>query len=333
MFKSAMGGAGGSVQYHDTSPNVTLYEGGSKAWRTHNRGLVKADLLAYDHGAIGSAEGVAVFADLASGEKALSASVKEYTASGGPTVEDVLKHYVPGYVPAPPPEEEEAERIEPHTGLPAEDDAAGRETTLVATIMDLIEFFPGTIRVLSLEELAGQDTSGSNVVINGRTAVHADSGGSLNTIDICITKKGKSCGPVVYNNVAKSGDTANAASTVFINGQPACHNSADFAKSKGDEPGKCGGGRRSGTIKQKAEFVTYASNVFIEGKPAVRQMDLMVSNNRNTTPMPLMQPGAGKPPPVELIAEQKVEKGETPIKVAVDVAGIESGHLIDSEDA
>lgn len=321
MFKSAMGGAGDCVQYHDASPNVTLYENGSQAWRSHNRGLVKADLIAYDHGAIGSAGGVAVFADVGSGEKALRASVKEFTARGGPSVEDVLKHYVPGYVPAPPPEDEDGVRMEPHTGLPAEDEARGSEGRLVAAIMDLIPFIPGTIRVLTLEELAGQDTSGSNVVINGRTAVHADSGGSLNTVDICITKTGKKCKPVVYSNVAKSGDSASTASTVFINGQPACHKDANFARSKGDEPGKCGGGRSSGTIKQKAEFVTYSSDVYIEGKPAVRQMDLMVSNNRNTTPMPLMQAGSGKPPPVDLLDSQGVDEGDVPDTTDWDTPG------------
>jgi uncharacterized Zn-binding protein involved in type VI secretion len=320
MFTSAMNGTGG-VQYHDASPNVTLYKQGSKAWRTSNRGLIKADLIAWQNGAIGSAEGVAVFADTGASERALRASVNDFISSGDPSVEDVLKAYVPGYVPAPPPDDEGGVRIEPHTALPAEDPAAGKADKLAATIAELIEYTPGIIEVLTLEELAAADTSGSNVLINGRTAVHADSGGTLNTVDICKTKKGKKCKPVVYNNVAKSGDTANAASTVFINGQPACHKSADFARSKGDEPAKCGGGVRSGTIKQKAEFITASNNVFIEGKPAVRQMDLMVSNNRNTPPMPLMQAGAGKPPEVDLIDSQGVDEGEMPDGSDWDVAG------------
>jgi hypothetical protein len=232
MFTSAMNGTGG-VQYHDASPNVTLYKQGSKAWRTSNRGLIKADLIAWQNGAIGSAEGVAVFADTGASERALRASVNDFISSGDPSVEDVLKAYVPGYVPAPPPDDEGGVRIEPHTALPAEDPAAGKADKLAATIAELIEYTPGIIEVLTLEELAAADTSGSNVLINGRTAVHADSGGTLNTVDICKTKKGKKCKPVVYNNVAKSGDTANAASTVFINGQPACHKSADFRQEQG----------------------------------------------------------------------------------------------------
>ncbi len=51
-------------------------------------------------------------------------------------------------------------------------------------------------------------------------------------------------------------------------------------------------GIRGGTIAGKAEFITGSPNVFIEGIPAVRQGDMMVSNNCNTAPMPLSQPGA-----------------------------------------
>ena len=132
-----------------------------------------------------------------------------------------------------------------------------------------------------------------NVVINGRTAVHAGSGGTLTTVDVCKTPR--KCRAVAYTNIAKSTDSASTASTVIINGNPACHKNSNFAVSTGDEPGSCGG-VSSGTIKGMAEFVTWSPNVFIEGIPAVRQNDLMVSNNRNTPPAPLMQPGAGQPP-------------------------------------
>jgi len=132
-----------------------------------------------------------------------------------------------------------------------------------------------------------------NVVINGRTAVHAGSGGILKTSDVCKTP-GK-CRPRNYTNIAKSMDSAKTASTVIINGSPACHKDSIFAVSTGDEPGSCGG-VSSGTIKQKAEFITASNNVFFEGKPATRQNDLMVSNNRNTPPAPVQQPGAAQPP-------------------------------------
>ena len=130
---------------------------------------------------------------------------------------------------------------------------------------------------------------GGNVLINGRTAVHAGSGGVVTSPDVC--KAGGKCRANAFTNRARSGDASGTAGTVLVNGNPVCHKDSIFARSSGDEAGNCGG-VRSGTIKGKAEFITFSPNVFIEGKPAVRQFDLMVSNNRNTPPMPLMQPGA-----------------------------------------
>ena len=129
----------------------------------------------------------------------------------------------------------------------------------------------------------------SNILINGRTAVHAASGGVLSTQEVCKTPS--YCRPAPYTNVAASSDATGTASSVLINGQPACHSQSTFAQSIGDEPGTCGG-TQSGTINGPAEFITSSPNVFFEGQPAVRQGDMMVSNNRNTPPAPLQQPGA-----------------------------------------
>ena len=149
---------------------------------------------------------------------------------------------------------------------------------------------------------------GNNVVINGRTAVHAGSQGQLTTVDVCKTPS--RCRPAQYSNVAVSRDSAMTASSVKINGHPVCHRTSNFAVSAGDEPGSCGG-IVSGTIKQMAEFVTFSNNVFIEGIPAVRQMDLMTSNLKNTPPMPLQQPGAGQPPALKPKGARKSEPSES----------------------
>ena len=95
---------------------------------------------------------------------------------------------------------------------------------------------------------------------------------------------------MTYNNVAKSEDAAQTAHSVFVNGQPICHKKSIFSKSTGDEAGDQKG-QKSGTIQGKAEFITASSNILIEGIPAVRDKDLMVSNNRNTPPAPLKQSG------------------------------------------
>lgn len=133
-----------------------------------------------------------------------------------------------------------------------------------------------------------------NVFINGRTAVHAGSGGTLTTVDVCKTKVGKSTVAISYINVAQSKDAAKTAATVFVNGHPVCTKDSVFSKSAGDEPGNKKG-VRSGTIRGQAEFITASPNVFIEGVAAARAQDLMVSNNQNTPPAALMQPG-GEPP-------------------------------------
>lgn len=132
----------------------------------------------------------------------------------------------------------------------------------------------------------------SNVVINGRTAVHAGSGGVFVSMDVCKTPP--FCQPIPYTNTALSKDATGTASSVMINGQPACHISSTFAVSGGDEGGVCGG-VMSGSIKGQAQFITSSSNVMIEGQPAVRMADQMISNNGNTPPAPLQQPGAGIP--------------------------------------
>ncbi|ABA90064.1 protein of unknown function DUF4150 [Syntrophotalea carbinolica DSM 2380] len=161
-----------------------------------------------------------------------------------------------------------------------------------------------------------------NVLINGRTAVHAGSRGVLTTVDVCLTKVGSSVVPIPYTNIARSADAAKTASTVFVNGNPVCHQKSIFAVSTGDEPGTRKG-IRSGTIKGKAEFVSGSSNVFIEGIPAVRQGDMMVSNNANTAPMPLSQPGA--PPAMEVKSEQveEVEGTELPDRIDIGQTGDE----------
>ncbi|MDO8989116.1 MAG: DUF4150 domain-containing protein [Sideroxyarcus sp.] len=130
-----------------------------------------------------------------------------------------------------------------------------------------------------------------NININGKTAVHAKSDGILTTVDTCMTPP--YCVPINYTNIAESKMTDMGASSVKIQGSPACNNKSNFKISKGDAPGCCGG-TGSGTTQQMAEFITFSNDVMIEGKPAVRNSDKMVSNLKNTPPQPLQQPPAGE---------------------------------------
>lgn len=141
----------------------------------------------------------------------------------------------------------------------------------------------------------------SNVLINGRTAVHAGSGGILATVDVCLTKVGKPVVPIPYPNIAQSADADATAATVFINGHPVCTAASVFAASTGDQPGSQGG-IKSGITEGPAEFITSSPDVFIEGEAAVRMGDLMISNDGNTPPAPLMQGGAPLPPALKAAA-------------------------------
>ncbi len=175
-----------------------------------------------------------------------------------------------------------------------------------------------------------------NVLINGRTAVHAGSGGTLTTVDVCLTKVGKPVVPIPYTNIARSGDAARTAGSVLINGNPVCTKASIFAKSTGDEPGNRKG-VQSGTINGRAEFITASANVFIEGVAAVRQGDMMVSNNRNTAPMPLVQAGAGEPPEVDPAGAPQQEATGLPDRIDLGQAGGQTpllkGRHIGEDDA
>ena len=46
----------------------------------------------------------------------------------------------------------------------------------------------------------------------------------------------------------------------------------------------------SSKTKGKAEFVNYSFDVKVEGKDVARALDLMLHNDKNTPPAPLIQP-------------------------------------------
>ena len=157
-----------------------------------------------------------------------------------------------------------------------------------------------------------------NININGKTAVHAKSDGKLITSDVCLTPP--FCVPIGYTNQAESKMTDMGASSVNVQGSPACNQKSNFKISQGDAPGVCAGAG-SGTIGQMAEFITFSNDVMIEGKPAVRNDDKMVSNLKNTAPQPLMQPPAGKAPAGKVSALPEPEKTYSQLVVLHDEEG------------
>ena len=140
------------------------------------------------------------------------------------------------------------------------------------------------------------------VGVNMLSVVHAASSGvTIAFPDICKTPAPPAPPiPIPYPNVAKSSDTGQGAKKVQCDGNPVCVKDSNFMMSTGDEAGSLMG-VASSKIKGKAEFVNFSFDVQIEGKNVPRAMDLMLHNDKNTPPVPVIQPPViglpGPPPP------------------------------------
>ncbi len=131
---------------------------------------------------------------------------------------------------------------------------------------------------------------GVTVGVNNMSVVHKDSGGvTIAFPDVCKTPTPGGPIPIPYPNVAKSSDTAQGTKKVKCDGNPVCIKDSNFSMSTGDEAGSAGGGIISNKIKGKAEFVNFSFDVKFEGKNVVRAMDLMLHNDKNTPPFPVLQ--------------------------------------------
>ena len=132
---------------------------------------------------------------------------------------------------------------------------------------------------------------GVTVGVNNLSVVHKSSNGvTIAFPDICKTPTPGGPVPIPYPNVAKSSDTAKGSKKVKMDGNPICTKDSNFMMSTGDEAGSAGGGVISNKIKGKAEFVSFSFDVKVEGKNVTRAFDLMLHNDKNTPPFPLLQP-------------------------------------------
>ncbi len=127
------------------------------------------------------------------------------------------------------------------------------------------------------------------VGVNLMSVVHAGSNGITTAFpDVCKTPTPGGSVPIPYPNVAMSSDTSKGASTVKCDGNPVCLKDSNFMTSTGDEPGSLLG-VASNKVKGKAEFVNFSFDVQFEGKNVPRAFDLMLHNDKNTPPFPVMQ--------------------------------------------
>jgi len=127
--------------------------------------------------------------------------------------------------------------------------------------------------------------------VNQLTVVHkASNGVTVAFPDVCLTPAPPAPPvPIPYPNIAMSSDTAKGTKTVKVDGNPACVEDSNFSRSTGDEAGT-NKGVASATNMDKAEFVNYSFDVKFDGKCVARAFDLMLHNNKNTPPFPLIQP-------------------------------------------
>ncbi|WIG94292.1 DUF4150 domain-containing protein [Myxococcus sp. SDU36] len=130
----------------------------------------------------------------------------------------------------------------------------------------------------------------NTVGVNKLSVITKDSNGvTVAFPDVCKTPTPAGPVPIPYPNIAKSSDTAKGTKKVSVEGNPVCVKDSNFSSSTGDEAGSAGG-VVSGKTKGKAEFVNYSFDVLFEGKNVARAMDLMLHNDKNTPPFPVMQP-------------------------------------------
>ena len=132
---------------------------------------------------------------------------------------------------------------------------------------------------------------GNNVGVNKLSVVHkASNGKTIAFPDVCKTPSPGGPIPIPYPNIAMSSDSAKTASSVVVDGNPICTKDSNFSTSTGDEAGTAGGGVASSKTKGKAEFVNCSFDVQAEGKAVARALDLMLHNDKNTPPFPVLQP-------------------------------------------
>ncbi len=126
---------------------------------------------------------------------------------------------------------------------------------------------------------------GVTIDINSLSLIHKGSGGQAicTAPDVCKTPAPPV--PVPYVNVAFSKTLAKGTVSIKVDGgQMAAIKGSEYATSIGDEPGVAGG-VVSGVNLKEATWITYSSNVYMEGKNVCRLTDKMWMNHQNTVCM------------------------------------------------
>jgi hypothetical protein len=163
------------------------------------------------------------------------------------------------------------------------------------------------------------------VFINGRAAVHKGSAGkSVAFPDVCLCPPSPPAGPVPtpLPNTVQAADLTGGATTVKIEGNPAGHKASYFAKSTGNEVSRpTGGGVVTHGVQGKAHWGSFSMNVFFEGEPAVRHMDLLTHNHvaqPGNTPPAVWMSTMSPPPVAPKQVTRRVGEGPEWLEIVLD---------------
>lgn len=126
----------------------------------------------------------------------------------------------------------------------------------------------------------------ATVKLNGTMNGLVHKGGSWMSIatvpDVCKTPTPGGPVPMPYPNMSQSSTLADGTTTVKVDGgNMAAIKGSKFSMSSGDEPGSIGG-VKSNTFKQASTWITYSSDVKLDGAGACRFTDKKFQNNENT---------------------------------------------------
>jgi uncharacterized Zn-binding protein involved in type VI secretion len=126
----------------------------------------------------------------------------------------------------------------------------------------------------------------TGVFANGDEICSKTSSGKViaNFPDPCWSPPAPPAGPVVipYPNTALASDLTEGSTSVFVKGKEiALKDQSYFSTSTGDEPATEAfqKGVATSVIKGKAYFVSWSSNVKVEGMNVCRHMDMMTQNH------------------------------------------------------
>jgi hypothetical protein len=121
------------------------------------------------------------------------------------------------------------------------------------------------------------------VFANSRSILHAGDGNKHVAAppDVCKTPSPGGPVPIPYPNIASDSDLADGTKKIKIEGKPAANAGSNLSTSSGDEAGTAGGGLVSSKTKGKLTWASSSPTVMLEGKGAVRFMDVTQHNGNS----------------------------------------------------